>query len=249
MALATSFRGAASLAPLLRSIVPPVLWRPIHRALVVADIPNADRYRPFYCPWLSPDFVAQYRDISPYTVVSIERCWTLSEMLKQALNVEGDVLEAGVFRGGTARLLKPLVEGADGRTLFLFDSFEGMEKVSETADRHEKGDFADTSLEGVKAVVGAGGRVDFRKGWIPDTFTGLEDRRFCFAHIDLDLYQGILDCLAFVYPRMPTGGVIVLDDYGFPSCPGARKAVEEFFEEKPERPLALMTGQALVVKI
>jgi O-methyltransferase len=249
MALATSFGRAVSLAPLVKSLTPPVLWKQIHKTLVVGDIPDAERYQPFYSPWLAPDFVARYRNVSPYTVVSIERCWTLSQMLEQALNVDGDVMEAGVFRGGTARLLKSIMEPRRDRTLFLFDSFEGMEQVSEAADRHREGDFADTSLEGVQAVVGVDGRVDFRKGWVPSTFAGLDDRKFCFAHIDLDLYQGILDCLAFVYPRMPGGGVIVLDDYGFPSCPGARKAVEEFFDGKPERPLALMTGQALVVKI
>jgi O-methyltransferase len=84
---------------------------------------------------------------------------------------------------------------------------------------------------------------------VPETFAGLEDRRFCFAHIDLDLYQGVKDAVAFVYPRMPRGGLIVFDDYGFASCPGARKAVDEFFADKPERPLALSTGQALVAKL
>lgn len=249
MALATSFGGAVSWGPALKSIIPPVIWRRIHRRLIVGAIPDADRYQPFYSPWLAPDFVALYRDVSPYTVVSIDRCWTLWRMLGQALNVEGDVMEAGVFRGGTARLLKQQVAKAPGRAFYLFDSFEGMAKVSESADRHREGDFSDTSLEGVRAVVGSEPFLDYRKGWVPATFAGLEDRQFCFAHIDLDLYQGILDCLAFVYPRMPAGGVIVFDDYGFPSCPGARQAVEEFFEGKPEKPLALLTGQALAIKL
>jgi len=170
-------------------------------------------------------------------------------MIQQALSIEGDVMEAGVYKGGTARLLKNIVSTSSGRTLFLFDSFEGMEEVSAASDRHQKGDFGDTSLEHVKTVVGTDSFVEYRKGWIPNTFQGLESRKFCFAHIDLDLYQGILDCLTFVYPRMPSGGMIVFDDYGFPSCPGARAAVDEFFVGKRERPLALMTGQALVIKV
>ena len=84
---------------------------------------------------------------------------------------------------------------------------------------------------------------------IPDTFAGLSDARFCFAHIDLDLYQGVRDSLDFLYPRLSHGGVIVLDDYGFASCPGARKAVDEFFQDKPERPLALSTSQAIIHKL
>ena len=250
MALATGLRRPTfSLAALVKSVTPPAVWQQIYRRLVVGGIADAERYKPFYSPWLAADFQALYREISPYTLVSIERCWTLSQMLAQALNVEGDVMEAGVFRGGTARLLKLGVENASGRNLMLFDSFEGMESVSRTEDRHQQGDFADTSLERVQRVVGTEPFIDYRKGWVPKTFEGLEQRTFCFAHIDLDLYQSILDCLEFLYPRMPRGAVMVFDDYGFPSCPGARRAVEQFFTGRPERPLALMTGQALVTKL
>ncbi len=250
MALATNLeRPLISLSSTVKSITPPIIWRYIHRKLIVGSIPDAERYQPFYSPWLSADFVEFYHKISPFTLVSIERCWTLHQMLAQALNVDGDVMEAGVFRGGTACLLKREIQRTSGRNLVLFDSYEGMKSVSRVDDRHQQGDFADTSLDGVRTTVGDEPFIEYRKGWIPETFSGLEDRGFCFAHIDLDLYQSILDCLEFLYPRMPRGGVIVFDDYGFPSCPGARRAVEQFFAGRLERPLALMTGQALVVKL
>ena len=249
MTLATRLEHpTATLASLLKALIPPILWRQIYRQAIVGSIPDAERYQPLYSPWLAADFRALHRQISPYTLVSIDRCWTLSQMLTQALNVEGDVMEAGVFQGGTARLLKLGMEKS-GRNLLLFDSFEGMKSVSATADRHQRGDFADTSLDSVRRVVGTEAFTDYRKGWIPNTFAGLEERTFCFAHIDLDLYQSILDCLEFLYPRMPRGAVMVFDDYGFPSCPGARRAVEQFFAGRPEKPLALMTGQALVLKL
>jgi O-methyltransferase len=47
---------------------------------------------------------------------------------------------------------------------------------------------------------------------------------------------------------MVSGGFIIFDDYGMPSCPGARAAVDQFFADKPEKPLALHTGQALVFR-
>lgn len=50
-------------------------------------------------------------------------------------------------------------------------------------------------------------------------------------------------------PRLSPGGIIVLDDYGIASCPGARRAVDDFFMDKPERPLALLTAQALIHKL
>ena len=158
-------------------------------------------------------------------------------------------MEAGVFQGGTARLLKLALGEMREKRLYLFDSFEGMKRVSDREDRHSEGDFSDTSVEAVRKVVGGGEFVHICKGWIPETFAGLDDRRFCFAHIDLDLYQGVRDSLNFLYPRLSRGGVIVLDDYGFASCPGARKAVDEFFADKPERPLALSTSQAIIHKL
>lgn len=232
-----------------RALTPPVIWRRLYRSLVVRDIPDASQYRPHYSPWLAPWFQALYAETSPSTVVSIERCWTLWQGLGQAMTRPGDVLEAGVFQGGTAKLLRTRLGDAAAKQLYLFDSFEGMKAVSETQDRHAKGDFADTSVESVRRVVGAAPWIHFCKGWVPQSFTGLEDRTYCFAHIDLDLYQGVLDCLHYVYPRLSPGGVIVFDDYGFASCPGARRAVDEFFADKPEQPLALLTGQALVHKL
>ena len=232
----------------LRSVTPPFLWQAAYSRLVASGIPDAALYRLHYSPWLSNDFKALYAEISPYTVVSIQRAWTLWQEVQQAMNLPGDVAEAGVFQGGTARLLAKAMVGRSDKELFLFDSFEGMEAVS-GRDRHAKGDFADTSLEAVQQVVGDHPFVRFRKGWVPATFAGLEPRRFCFAHIDLDLYEGVRDSLRFFYPRMSPGGVIVLDDYGFASCPGARAAADEFFADKPERLLALSTAQGVVHKL
>ena len=231
-----------------RAITPPFIWAGLYKRLVIKNIPYADRYRPHYQPWRAKWFVDLYESISPYTVVPIERAWTIWQMASQACTLEGDLLEAGVFQGGTAKLLRRIAE-EHKKQLHLFDSFEGMKVADAEHDRHASGDFADTSLEGVQKVVGRGDFIHFHKGWIPDTFAGLEDKKICFAHIDLDLYQGVKDTLEYVYPRMPAGGAIISDDYGLASCPGARRAVDEFFEGKPEKPLALLTGQVLVVKL
>jgi O-methyltransferase len=231
-----------------RSLTPPLLWQALYERLVVKSVADAELYKPNFSPWRAQWFRELYREISPHTVVSLQRCWTLWQGLSQALNVPGDVVEAGVFQGGTARLLRMALGDGSGRQLHLFDSFDGMKSVS-AGDRHTEGDFADTSVTGVQKVVGPGEFVRYHPGWIPDTFAGLEDRRFCFAHIDLDLYAGVRDSLVFLYPRISSGGVIVFDDYGFASCPGARKAVDEFFADKPEHPLALSTSQCVVHKL
>jgi O-methyltransferase len=203
-----------------------------------------------FSPWFGDDFQNSfYRLAADRTLVSADRCYVLTTLLKQAIHLEGDVWECGVYRGGTARMFAHfLQDNASSRTLYLFDTFEGMPDTDADRDLHRKGDFRDTSLETVAAYVGLPERCVFRKGLIPDTFIGLESARIAFAHIDVDIYRSILDCLDFIWPRLSVGGVIVFDDYGFPSCPGARAAVDEFFASRFSVPLCLPTGQALVFK-
>jgi O-methyltransferase len=68
------------------------------------------------------------------------------------------------------------------------------------------------------------------------------------VHIDADIYQSVKDSCTFFYPRLESGGIMVFDDYGFPSCPGARKAVDEFFSDKEEFPFYLPSGQCFIVR-
>jgi O-methyltransferase len=171
-------------------------------------------------------------------------------LLRQALRIEGDIAECGVYRGGTAAMIaKTIAEyGSHGKKFFLFDTFSGMPDTDKARDLHKKGDLADTSAEEVERFVNEPEIAVIRKGFIPETFLGLESRRFAFAHIDVDIYKSIIDSLEFIWPRLATGGFIVFDDYGFPSCPGARQAVDHFFAKTDVNPLCLPTGQAVVFK-
>jgi len=65
----------------------------------------------------------------------------------------------------------------------------------------------------------------------------------------VDIYQAVKDCIDWIYPRLVAGGFMIFDDYGFPSCPGERRAVDEVFAKLPEAPICLPTGQCLVVKL
>ncbi len=218
------------------------------RSRGIADIPDRDLYRPLFSPWFGEGEFRRYFELAaPRTLVSPDRCHVLYTLLQQALHVEGGIWECGVYKGGTAAMMAAmLADKGPHKRLFLFDTFEGMPETDAAKDRHKKGDFADTSLEAVAGHVGHAALCVFRKGFIPATFAGLEAERIAFAHIDVDIYQSILDCLEFIWPRLSFGGFIVFDDYGFSSCPGARAAVDEFFLEKSCRPLCLPTGQAVV---
>lgn len=242
-------RGVAA----VKSLVPPLLYHAAYKALIVKDIPSKDAYKPHYSPWLEIDFRKMVDSVRGNTCLKPESIYTLIQQLGEVLWLDGDVIECGVWRGGSAKLLHDIIrERAPEKCLHLFDSFEGMAKTDAALDSHEAGDFRDTSLEHVKDFVVGSNQSDdgvrFHKGWIPDSFAGLEDLRPCFVHIDLDLHQSIQDALAFVYPRMVSRGVIVFDDYGFASCAGARRAVDEFFADKPESPFVLKTAQAVIWK-
>ena len=217
----------------------------------LAGIPDHGLYRPLFSPWLDQggEF-RRYHDIAaPRTLVSADRCYVLYTLLLQALHVPGDIWECGVYKGGTAAMLAALLaDRGRPRRLFLFDTFEGMPETDAAKDLHKEGDFADTSVEAVTAYVGHGDLCVVRKGFIPDTFAGLESAQIALAHIDVDVYKSIIDCLVFVWPRLSFGGFVVVVDYGFPSCPGARAAVDAFFRDKACVPLCLPTGQAVVFK-
>lgn len=218
------------------------------------NIPDAKFYNPVFSPWLGyKEFGPIYQQVIDYTLVSPDRCWIIYSLAKQASAIKGDFCECGVYKGGTAMLLeKVLLESSNGKEkmLHLFDTFEGMPETDPTLDLHSKGDFADTSMESVKRRVNGDRHVAFHKGLIPETFKDLrQDIKFGFVHIDVDIYRSVIDCCEFLYERMEKGGFMIFDDYGFPSCPGARKAVDEFFESKPENPLSLPTGQAVIFKM
>lgn len=87
------------------------------------------------------------------------------------------------------------------------------------------------------------------QGWIPDTFVNISpDQQFVFIHIDVDLYQPTKDSVTFFYPRMPAGAVLLCDDYGLTTCPGATRAMDEFLQDKPEKMIALSAGSGFFIK-
>ncbi|MDH5179142.1 MAG: TylF/MycF family methyltransferase [Gammaproteobacteria bacterium] len=222
-----------------------------------ANIPDGDFYRPLFSPWHGQGYskFAKYlATAQSVSVVSPDRVYVLYTLALQALRLGGSWYECGVYKGGTAAMLAQLIaqNEASPRALHLFDSFSGMPETDAVHDLHQKGDFADTSVEEVTRHVSScvkdASFINFHKGFIPDTFAGREQDEIAFAHVDVDIYRAIHDCCEFIYPRLQNGGFIVFDDYGFGSCPGARTAVDEFFADKPEQPLVLPTGQALVFR-
>lgn len=217
------------------------------------NIPDQHLYRGWvFEPWSGlPEFEHYYEKIQKHTLVARQSCYTLLTLARQALKLGGDLMECGVYRGGTAAMMAHLLhdEDREGHRLHLFDTFQGMPKTKTDLDYHREGDFADTSLEAVTALMPADSSAVFHPGFIPKTFEDLEDLSLGLTHCDVDIYQSVLDCTRFAYPRTVPSGFILYDDYGVLTCTGARRAVDEFFADKPEKPLVLSNGQALVIKL
>ena len=206
-----------------------------------------------YAPWTVPPFSTMYAQIKPWTLVSDDRCYIIQQFARQCARLPGDFAECGVFKGGTAMLLAKTLQdcGQSSKLLHLFDTFQGMpEHANQDASGHVQGDFNDTSLAAVQSRLTAYSNVCFHPGLVPDTLAAVADRTFAFVYADLDLYRSTRDALDFFYERMIPGAVLICDDYGFPSYrDAAKKAVDEFFADKPEQVIAPRTGQCFIVKL
>jgi O-methyltransferase len=211
------------------------------------NIKDAKFYRPMYLPWLTPAWGNLLRADESRSVLTPQAKYNLYSLaLGASRRCDGEVAECGVYRGGTARILAELLPT---RPLHLFDTFEGMPETDPKRDLHKRGDFADTDLDSVRDYLSGFANVDFVPGLIPDSLQVVSERTFSFVHIDLDIYGAIKSACEFFYPRVAPGGVVLFDDYGFPSCPGARAAVDEFFADKPEVAMVMPTGQCWVEKL
>jgi len=204
--------------------------------------PNPER------PWEEDDAFLRLCDrVSSHTLLDRRRLHLLYQFARNAARIGGNYAECGVYRGGTALLLA-LTKPAE-RKLFLFDTFEGMPEADAERDHHVAGDLGGTSLEQVQQLLTGHENVLLRKGFFPETAKGLEEERFAFVHCDMDIYRSVLACCAFFYPRLRNGGTLLFDDFGFRSCPGAKKAVLEFCEASDASFIYLPTGQALIIRV
>jgi len=161
------------------------------------------------------------------TLISTDRLCNLIRYSEMVKDLEGDIAEFGVFQGGS---LEILAKFNLHKTVWGIDSFEGLPISCEKDNFHKQGDFSETSYENLKGYFGIQHRnVNLLQGFSPDIFNVIHPhKKFCFVHVDVDLYQSVKDALDFFYPRMVTGGVIILDDYGFESTQGAKIAIDEF---------------------
>jgi hypothetical protein len=204
-----------------------------------------------YTPWHEEAFQQLYRGVEGRTLCTPDRCYMVQRFAAHATHLKGQFAECGVYRGATAFLIADEIRKSGGdRKLHLFDSFQGMPETDPSRDTLRRGDLGDVDLTDIQEFLKPFPFIEFHPGFIPGTFGSVQRDRFAFVNIDVDLYQSTLDCLTFFYEQIVPGGIIVCDDYGFLSFKkAARAAMDDFFRDKPEKPIMLRTSQCLVIKL
>jgi O-methyltransferase len=166
--------------------------------------------------------------------------------------VPGFIAELGVYKGETAKLMHYYLPE---RKLYLFDTFQGFDATAIKDERRvtnlavDENDFTNTSISKVKKyITPLNENLIIMEGNFPETVLDIEfPEGFAFVHLDADLYTSTKNGLNYFYPKMNKGGFILIHDYN--AWPGARKAVDEFSEERTLIPIPLpdKSGSCLIL--
>lgn len=200
-----------------------------------------------------PAFSQIYEQILPYTMTSIERVYGLYQAVKYIVDrkIEGDFVECGVWRGGSAMTMALTLQlmGDTTRKIYLYDTFKGMSepnardvsitnKVASAAWKiHQKEDHNDwcySSLEDTKANVSLTAypqeNLIFIEGQVEDTIPAQVPSSIALLRLDTDWYESTFHELVHLYPLLTKNGILILDDYGH--WQGARAAVDEYLKQE-----------------
>ena len=217
----------------------------------LANSRTAVRWR---LPDLDPDTRAIYHRVAPYTMTSPERIAAVCDAVRYVskANLPGAYVECGVWRGGSsmAAALTLKAVGDTERHLWLFDTFEGMSAPTEHDMRAEDSRSAiellersttsekiwcRASIEDVSTNMALTGypahKITLCKGKVEDTLPAQAPEKIAILRLDTDWYESTRHELNELFPRLVQGGVLIIDDYGY--WAGARKAVDEYFTDRP----------------
>jgi len=174
--------------------------------------------------------------------------------VRQAIRSGASMAEVGVYRGGSSYFMAAAADRLlrAQPSIFSIDTFEGHAAQDLTAELdgpHQPGLFSDTSYAEVQRYLARFPNVHVYKGRFQDRVSELAGQSICFAHIDVDIYAATVACLDFFSEVLTKPGILLVDDYGFKTCEGAKRAVDEFAERRGDfLKVDLRTGQCLLAR-
>jgi O-methyltransferase len=173
------------------------------------------------------------------------------DFLDRTRDVRGDVAECGVFKGASLAAIALYVrENRLAKRVFGLDSFRGFDEsvrkdiaLRGAPDAEKRvGGFGVTSLVQVSRKLAGLGLLDsvtLIEGYFSETLDTIRATGFSFVHLDCDIYDSYRQTIAYFYPRMSPGGIILFDEYNDPPWPGCNLAIDEFLADKQEKPVAI----------
>jgi hypothetical protein len=182
------------------------------------------------------------------------RVWTGVWAAQQALGLPGAFVECGVQRGFLTRAIMEYVDWAHvPKTFYLLDTFRGLVEEQITPEEHAlgrragaEGRYADTYAE-VCETFAAFSNVRIIRGPIPDTLKQVDAELIAYLSIDMNCAAPEMAAGEYFWPRLVTGGVVLLDDYAYAGYEPQKRAWDEFARRHGTPILALPTGQGIIV--
>lgn len=211
-----------------------------------------------YTPWQSDSaFMNIYDQIKNNTLVDIYRCYELWQLVHKVstLDPHAAILEVGVWRGGTAAIMaRQLACVKSKANLYLADTFSGVAKAGVNDSFYSGGEHSDTSQYVVEDLLKNKSHYPYYKilkGVFPEDTADkiLISEQFGLCHIDVDVYDSAKDILEWVWNKLIPGAVVVFDDYGFHTCTGVTKLVEEYRHQPDRQIIHNLNGHALMIKL
>lgn len=185
-----------------------------------------------------------------------DRKLNIWRQIVESIYIPGDVIEIGCYQGATAALMRFLMDTyCPRKKLHVYDGFRGLHGRNESKDQGGGSAFANgeflSSMQDVLDLFSAYSlqHPQIYERLVQDITPDMLPENISMAHIDLDLYQPMLDAFKLVWPRMTNGAILVIDDYDCPATKGVKQAVLEFFDpEDRERITTPVPKAAVLVK-
>ena len=178
------------------------------------------------------------------SLITAHEQFIIHSIVEGMRRMEGDIAEVGVYAGSSTRTI---CEAKGDKRLHVCDTFAGLpDPTSEDHGVERQGCFA-CDLESIRAYLAGFPNVEYHVGFCPDSIRGvLDDTKFCFVHLDVDLYSSTKQCLEWFFPRLVPGGIILSHDYSL--LDGVRQAFAEFTADRREQVIELPTTQCMLVR-
>lgn len=173
----------------------------------------------------------------------------LSRVLTNA--TPGDVVELGCYSGTTSVFLQRCLAGT-AKQLHVYDSFSGLPPKTAPDESPAGSQFIAGELSASKKQFIANFKRShlplprIHKGWFSDLSADDIPASICFAFLDGDYYESIMDSLKLIWPRLEKGSVVIVDDYQSEALPGARRAVDEWLKTHSVSKLSVLHSLAVI---